>query len=148
MARGDSFGRGCAGCAVGAAEDHVGDADDEVDALVLTGAEWVPDECAAVCVTGAAADSGSLKSSVTHTMPFLSMLTPTPTCVKSWSRMLARCSGLFMKATWMSPTVGPSPTFSPTACQLWTAVVRLGLWYSDWRDAMAADCDRATAVRS
>ena len=41
---------------------------------------------------------GSRKSSVTQTIPLESTLTPTPIWVKSWSRMLSRCSGLFMNA--------------------------------------------------
>src|SRR4051794_23176387 len=91
---------------------------------------------------------GFRKSSVTQTIPFLSTVTPTPTWVKSWSRMLARCSGLFMNAVWMSETVGPSPTFSPTARQFCTSEVRLGLWYSDCRDAISAECWRAMELRS
>src|SRR3954454_579348 len=91
---------------------------------------------------------GLRKFSVTQMMPFLSTETPTPTWVKSWSRIFARCSGLFMNAVWMSETVGPSPTFSPTACQFCTWLVRLGLWYSDCCEAICAEWLRATAVRS
>ena len=103
--------------------------------------------CAVGCDAGAP-PIGCRKSSVTQMMPFLSTVTPTPTWVKSWSRMFARCSGLFMNAVWMSETVGPSPTFSPTACQFLTSVVRPGLWYSDCCEAIRCEWPRATAVRS
>src|SRR5205823_2984022 len=96
IAVGDAAGCGALWWTTGA-ECDVGDVDDVWCVVVVRGAEEVDVECI-----------GWRKSSVTQMVPLLSTETPTPTCVKSWSRMFARCSGLCMNAVWMSLTVGPS----------------------------------------
>src|SRR5206468_3759038 len=64
------------------------------------------------CEAAAAADFGSRNTSTTHRSG-PSATTPTPTSVKSWSRMLSRCDSDAMNAWWMSSTESPTPTFSP-----------------------------------
>src|SRR3954462_13352340 len=62
--------------------------------------------------------------------------------------MLALCSGEFQNAVSRVGTSGPSPTFSPTVCQLATCEVRLGLCESKLAAAMWSAQPCATELRS
>src|SRR5438270_2222782 len=62
--------------------------------------------------------------------------------------MLALCSGEFQNAVSRVGTSGPSPTFSPTVCQLATCVARLGLCESRLAAAMWLAQPCATELRS
>lgn len=75
--------------------------------------------CGALAAGAEDPPAGLRKSSVTK-MVLPESTVPTPPWVYSESRMLSRWVGLFMKAVYSAPTVGPIPTFSPTTCQLLT----------------------------
>src|SRR3954451_24380738 len=62
--------------------------------------------------------------------------------------MLALCSGEFQNALSRVGTSGPSPTFSPTVCQLATCEVRRGLCESRLAAAMWLAQPWATELRS
>src|SRR3954467_10966175 len=62
--------------------------------------------------------------------------------------MLALCAGEFQNAVSRVATSGPSPTFSPTVCQLATCEVRLGLCESRSAAAMWLAQPCATVFRS
>src|ERR1700730_135863 len=88
-----------------------------------------------------------MKSSVTQTVPSEESTTPTPTVVNAGSRMFFLCSGEFMNAWAMDSQVGPTPTFSPTVCQLdGTRFAMLVLWKM-W-PAVAMVCDQTREIRS
>src|SRR5882757_2972209 len=59
--------------------------------------------------------------------------------------MFLRCSGEFMSAWAMSPQVGPTPTFSPSDCQLDGARLAMAVLWKMW-PALAMVPDQARAI--
>lgn len=79
-----------------------------------------------------AAPLAFMNTTVTHSLFSDSRTAPIPTWVKS-PRMLARWPAESMNELWIELTLGPTPTFSPSASHPVVTEPRLGLWCKSLR---------------